>query len=299
MSDKQTRVQSIESTIESVVALVSDIGTSAIGKNITSVFVPMQGLDLRNLMRKHGEITIPYASISFSDFNRNRTVVNQFATLRSGITLEKNDDNVYEKFYGLPIDINLNIQYTFDNIEDVLKLIGYWMINPQIKYDLRADTFSMKVKFELSESVSFNDQDLENPGSFFKIQSSIKTTVFIGNIDKVPAIKSVIYSVNPITTSASENVQLNIKKDIIVPAGAEIVSGPPGPQGPSGVSPTFLYTQVLPSNIWTINHNLGFRPDVFILNTGGNEVEASVTHTSENTVIIYFASAMAGTARMT
>lgn len=65
----------------------------------------------------------------------------------------------------------------------------------------------------------------------------------------------------------------------------------------SGVA--FIHQQWVASAIWTINHNLGLRPTVSILDAGGNEVEADVLHMSANQLLIRFAIPVAGLARLT
>lgn len=66
------------------------------------------------------------------------------------------------------------------------------------------------------------------------------------------------------------------------------IQGPPGPQGPSGSSAGYVHTQTISSSIWTVNHNLGFKPAISVHSMGGVEVLASVVHTSNNQVIISF-----------
>lgn len=61
----------------------------------------------------------------------------------------------------------------------------------------------------------------------------------------------------------------------------------------------YLHTQTVPAAVWTINHNLGTRPAVAILDAGGNEIEADVTHLSMNQLVIRFAIPIAGVARLT
>ena len=65
----------------------------------------------------------------------------------------------------------------------------------------------------------------------------------------------------------------------------------------SGVAYTHL--QSVAAAVWTLNHNLGFRPSVSILDTGGNEVEADVVHMNSNQLVIRFAIPLAGLARLT
>lgn len=69
-----------------------------------------------------------------------------------------------------------------------------------------------------------------------------------------------------------------------------------GVQGPSGIGPRFVHTQSSASATWTVNHNLGFLPQVTVLSPGGIEVEATVTHVSANQAVITFNTAQAGQA---
>ncbi len=69
---------------------------------------------------------------------------------------------------------------------------------------------------------------------------------------------------------------------------------------PSAVSSAaaYVHTQASASAAWVINHNLGLRPAVSILDTGGNEIGAEVIHTSMNQLVIRFAIPVAGLARL-
>ena len=81
------------------------------------------------------------------------------------------------------------------------------------------------------------------------------------------------------------------------PSGAPGPQGPPGPEGPQGPSgANYLHTQSTASSTWVVNHNLGIFPRVTVLDDGGNEVLAGVTHTSENQVVIQFGAPFSGRA---
>ena len=73
--------------------------------------------------------------------------------------------------------------------------------------------------------------------------------------------------------------------------------GPMGPPGPAGSSVQFVHTQSAPASTWSVNHNLGFRPDVTVYSLGGRETIADVLHLNDNQVEIYFAAPAAGAAR--
>lgn len=59
----------------------------------------------------------------------------------------------------------------------------------------------------------------------------------------------------------------------------------------------YTHTQTTASALWTVNHNLGFKPNVQLLSTGGVVLEADVVHASDNHCLVYFAVAVTGSAR--
>jgi hypothetical protein len=73
--------------------------------------------------------------------------------------------------------------------------------------------------------------------------------------------------------------------------------GPPGPQGPAGVSP-YVFTQESPATTWTINHNLGYKPSVEVLDSGSQEIDCEVAHPSTNQTVVILNPASAGLARL-
>lgn len=66
-----------------------------------------------------------------------------------------------------------------------------------------------------------------------------------------------------------------------------------------GGSPSYLHTQAVPSALWTVNHNLGFKPDVATYTSGGLEFVAEVLHISDNQFTVTLALPTAGFARCT
>lgn len=69
--------------------------------------------------------------------------------------------------------------------------------------------------------------------------------------------------------------------------------------GGSSTGVAYTHAQWVAEAMWTINHNLGLRPSVTILDSGGAEVEADVTHINANQLVIRFAIPVAGVARLT
>jgi hypothetical protein len=70
-----------------------------------------------------------------------------------------------------------------------------------------------------------------------------------------------------------------------------------------GVSPSeipslvaYTHNQASASTTWTIEHNLNFMPNVTVVDSGGNLVEANVTYTSVTALSLSFSSAISGVA---
>lgn len=91
-------------------------------------------------------------------------------------------------------------------------------------------------------------------------------------------------------TGSLVNFGADTKQVYITPTATELIAVF------ASISP-YTHTQNVASDAWTINHNLGAKPVVAILNAGGNEVEAHLVHTSNNQVIAYFSTPITGIAR--
>lgn len=57
---------------------------------------------------------------------------------------------------------------------------------------------------------------------------------------------------------------------------------------------SFIYEQQINATEWTINHNLGYRPAVFVSDYGQNNVECDIEHVSINELILMFSSEISG-----
>lgn len=74
--------------------------------------------------------------------------------------------------------------------------------------------------------------------------------------------------------------------------------GAPGSPGGGGGSSGFSFTQSTSSAVWTINHNLGYRPNVALFTVGGVNFNGEVSHPTVNQTIVSLSSPLAGSARL-
>ena len=57
---------------------------------------------------------------------------------------------------------------------------------------------------------------------------------------------------------------------------------------------SYEHTQGSTSNSWVINHNLGFKPNVTVVDSAGNIVEGEISYTNSNSITVSFQSAFSG-----
>lgn len=58
----------------------------------------------------------------------------------------------------------------------------------------------------------------------------------------------------------------------------------------------YTHTQNAVSNSWAITHNLGFNPNVTVVDSGGTIYEGEITYTNTNSLTVSFSSAFSGKA---
>jgi hypothetical protein len=71
------------------------------------------------------------------------------------------------------------------------------------------------------------------------------------------------------------------------------------PFDPGGSGGGYVYQQSTPATTWTINHSLGYRPSVELLDSGSQEIDGAVSHPTVNQTVITLSPATAGLARLT
>jgi hypothetical protein len=72
----------------------------------------------------------------------------------------------------------------------------------------------------------------------------------------------------------------------------------PGQQGGGSGTAAYVYQQLTPATTWTINHNLGYRPSVELLDSGSQEIDGAVSHPTVNQTVVTLSPATAGLARL-
>ena len=61
-------------------------------------------------------------------------------------------------------------------------------------------------------------------------------------------------------------------------------------------SPTFIFSQVVPSTVWNVSHNLGKFPSISVVDTANTVVTGQYNYTDNNNVTLTFSAGFAGKA---
>ena len=91
-----------------------------------------------------------------------------------------------------------------------------------------------------------------------------------------------------VTEGQNPNVSIAVTEQNVTISEAVV-----GLQGPSG-DLNYTHTQSTPSDVWTITHNLGKRPSVTVVDSGGNEWQTAVEHLSDNALVVRFTAPFSG-----
>jgi hypothetical protein len=87
------------------------------------------------------------------------------------------------------------------------------------------------------------------------------------------------------------------------PQGVQGPTGPTGATGPGGLGTaaiaalvSYTHNQAAASATWTITHNLGYFPNVTVVDSTGTVCEGDLVYTSNNVLTLTFSQAISGTA---
>ena len=176
------------------------------------------------------------------------------------------------------------------------------------RYNLTEQATKLKVSARLSQSTNENILPLVLTISYsesipdlivsLNTGGKIFLTTFVENIDlfdfriKVenpnasPAIICIQESITPIIPSNGQGGNNAVGSPLIQIFNATESIG----------SKPFIFVQTVPAITWTVDHNLGYRPDVRIYDAVGNLVLAGVQHTTDNQTLLSFNTPQSGSA---
>lgn len=103
-----------------------------------------------------------------------------------------------------------------------------------------------------------------------------------------------------VTLAAPEAVTFSLVEPepiVIELGGLRGPAGPPGGAGGTG-SPVYRHHQAAPALTWTIDHGLGYYPNVAVQDSAGSVVTGDVTYVDANSLTITFSVAFGGYANL-
>lgn len=122
----------------------------------------------------------------------------------------------------------------------------------------------------------------------------------MSDVTRVRVITEVVRSKSP--TRVVKTIGQRVTRTAVGMPGATGLPGEPGIPGPPGIggsnAGTYTHVQGVPATVWTVTHNLGFKPSVTVIDTDESEIEGDVSYLNLNTLQITFSVIVAGTAYM-
>lgn len=128
--------------------------------------------------------------------------------------------------------------------------------------------------------------------------STDETVVFSSDIND-PYRYLKICSTNPVNVGLSYNYGTNSNQNLIdVNAGGCVTRINLNPaitiNNPSTQSAQYTFYQQIAASTWTINHSLGFVPNVMTMNESGQEIMGVVNSATTSTLVIQFSEPVTG-----
>jgi hypothetical protein len=107
-----------------------------------------------------------------------------------------------------------------------------------------------------------------------------------------------------VETPPTRSVALTPPTEELVLQLANVLRGPPGVPGADGQDGQdgvdgdvhYEHNQGVASDTWVINHSLGKRPSVTVIDSAGDECQGDVTYPSADQVVVYFSAPFSGKA---
>lgn len=150
--------------------------------------------------------------------------------------------------------------------------------------DLATVTLAATVRPSLALSATRPRVSLSAPASRMTLASGARTLTVGDEGQSVSVVLNAPDAQLEIVRPAAANVTLELFRFLR------------GPSGAYGADATFVHLQGVPSDTWTIVHNLGKYPSVMVQDSAGDEVEGGITYVDFNTVSVTFTGAFSGRA---
>lgn len=106
------------------------------------------------------------------------------------------------------------------------------------------------------------------------------------NVVLVPGSQDVIFE------NGSKIAELKGPTNQVVSLAVQGPRGIPGQSGATG----FTHHQMVPSDVWVINHGMGKNPAVSCVDSAGDEIEGGLKYPTLNQVVLTFSAATGGEA---
>jgi hypothetical protein len=139
---------------------------------------------------------------------------------------------------------------------------------------------------------------IEPVSTVVEVQAPTETVTFVESTIEVVELdgETVIVETEPTTEVVELEGDIVVVEQVPVTTVIEVgIGGPQGPPGSAGAAPqAYTHTQMIPASVWTIDHNLGYIPNIRVKNTLGETCWGEVDAPTVNQLVVTFSAAFAG-----
>jgi hypothetical protein len=146
----------------------------------------------RELMQQYGSIEFPFLGISLQRFARNAESYNDNLR-RSGIAIGKVDDNKVNIYKLVPIIANFRLRYLTQDFNDLIAFASRWLLRQKdLQFSLDNEEFSVSVRVKLNEDLSMPDQENNDWGVTFQLETDLDMQTYIGEVETQTKITKIV-----------------------------------------------------------------------------------------------------------
>jgi hypothetical protein len=158
---------------------------------IPVVVVPSTWLQ-REIQQQFGEIKYPFIGISLQRFARNTESYNDNLR-RIGIPINQPGTNKINNYKLVPIIANFRVRYLTQNFDDLLAFSSRWLLRQKdIQFALGSEEFTVKIKVKLNEDLTMPDQENNDWGLTFQLETDLDMQTYIGELEVTTKINKIV-----------------------------------------------------------------------------------------------------------
>lgn len=207
--NKDNELYIMEASIEAIMKLLSRHVTD---KEIPVVFVGSRN-NYREAFRREGEIDYPLFAVMIESANINNTGYHNYSTaygmgFRGGYN---ESEKIYDHYYLKAITLNLTVQFMSQDSSDTNRFIKRFLfLDRKLNFELMLDNeFPIGITVNTNDSIQVPEIPFDNREGVSILETILEVSTYIGFLNKVPAITSLIGNINLVSVPNNTSIKIS------------------------------------------------------------------------------------------